>query len=76
MNALAEQNQSCKAAHPLDFLFDRATALAGRARDGDLPFIDAVDMAYSAAEWSGLVDRFGDDVVQLVLADAFLGARS
>jgi len=38
---------------------------------GQLSFIDAVDIAYSAADWSGLVDRYGDDVVQLVLADAF-----
>ena len=61
---------------PLDLLFERSCVLAERARGGTLQFIDAVDMAYSAAEWSGLVDRFGDDVVQLVLANAFLGARS
>jgi hypothetical protein len=58
---------------PLELLFERATALAERSENGSLPFIEAVDMAYSAAEWSGLVDRFGDDVVQLVLADAFVG---
>lgn len=76
MNALAQLNQICKAAaHPLDLLFERANALADRARDGSLPFIDAVDMAYSAADWSGLVDRYGDDVVQLVLADAFGGRQ-
>ena len=76
MNALARLNQSCKAVHPLDLLFERATALADRTRDGSLAFLDAVDMAYSAADWSGLVDRYGDDVVQLVLADAFREARS
>lgn len=75
MNALAEQNQSCKAVHPLDLLFERTTALADRTRDGNLAFLDAVDMAYSAADWSGLVDRYGDDVVQLVLADAFGGRQ-
>ena len=76
MNALAQLNQICKAAaHPLDLLFERANVLADRARDGSLPFIDAVDMAYSAADWSGLVDRCGDDVVQLVLADAFGGRQ-
>jgi len=58
---------------PLDILFERSCVLADRARDGSLQFIEGVDMAYSAAEWSGLVDRFGDDVVQLVLADAFGG---
>jgi hypothetical protein len=61
---------------PLDVLFERSCILADRVRDGSLQLIDAVDMAYSAAEWSGLVDRFGDDVVQLVLADAFTGAWS
>ena len=53
MNALAQRNQHCKIVHPLDMLFERATALADRARDGGLPFIDAVDMANSAADWSG-----------------------
>jgi len=33
--------------------------LAARARDGSLPFIDAVDMAYSAADMAGLVGRGG-----------------
>jgi hypothetical protein len=58
---------------PLDLLFDRASMLAQRAKDGSLPFIDAVDMAYSAADLSGLVERYGDDAVQMVLADAFGG---
>jgi hypothetical protein len=58
---------------PLDLLFDRASVLAQRAKDGSLPFIDAVDMAYSAADLSGLVERYGDDAVQMVLAEAFGG---
>jgi hypothetical protein len=75
MSAVSQLNQTCKAAHPLDLFFERITALASRAQNGSLPFIDAVDMAYSAAEWSGLVDRYGDDLVQLVLADAFGGRQ-
>ena len=63
-------------AHPLDILFKRSSVLADRIREGRLQFIDGVDMAYSAAVWSGLVDRFGDDVVQLVLAEAFTGAQT
>jgi hypothetical protein len=39
---------------------------------GTLMFIDAVDMAYSAAEWSGLTDDVGDNAVQNVLAIAFM----
>ena len=58
---------------PLDLLHERASNLAARAGAGSLPFIEAVDLAYSAATWSGLVDRYGDDVIQLVLADAFGG---
>lgn len=73
MNVLAKQNLTYKTDHPLDLLFERAIGLANRARGGSLPFLDAVDLAYSAADWSGLVDRYGDDVVQLVLADAFGG---
>ena len=37
-----------------------------------MPFIDGVDMAYSAAELAGLVCRYGDDLVQSVLALAFM----
>jgi hypothetical protein len=59
--------------HPLDLLFDRCCTLADRAKSGEVAFIDAVDMAYSAADWAGLVDRFGDYEVQAVLAIAFMG---
>ena len=37
-----------------------------------LNFIDAVDMAYDAATWSGLADAVGDDVVQETMARAFM----
>jgi len=60
---------------PLDLLFERTRVLTERVRDGNLPFIEAVDLAYSAAYWSGLVERYGDDVVQRVLADAFGGRQ-
>jgi hypothetical protein len=62
-------------ADPLDLLYERCLTLADRVLSGQLLFIDAVDMAYSAAEWSGLVDCFGEDLIQLVLADAFVGVR-
>ena len=50
----------------LDLLYERCLTLADRV---------PIDIAYSAAEWSGLVDCFGDDLIQLVLADAFVGVR-
>jgi hypothetical protein len=53
----------------------RASELADRVHDGRMSFIDAVDMAYSAAIWSGLADDIGDDAVQKVLAAAFTRVR-
>ena len=60
---------------PLDLFRERCHVLARRVAAGQLGFIDGVDMSYSAAIWSGLVDRVGDDEVQSVLAAAFMGAQ-
>ena len=60
----------------LDLLRDRCCTLADRVKSGDLPFIDAVDFAYSAADFAGLVQRHGDDEIQKVLAAAFMGVRT
>ena len=38
---------------------------------GSISFVDAVDMAYDAACWSGLADDVGDDIVQSIMALAF-----
>jgi hypothetical protein len=56
----------------LDLLYVRTCTLAERVASGELGFIDAVDMAYSAADWAGVVQRYGDDLVQAVLAEAFI----
>jgi hypothetical protein len=54
-------------------LFERrCKTLAGRVGCNQLNFIDAVDVAYDAATWSGLVDAVGDDVVQATMARAFM----
>jgi hypothetical protein len=37
-----------------------------------LPFIDAVDFAYSAADFAGLVQQHGDDEIQKIIAAAFM----
>ena len=60
---------------PLDLLFERCCTLADRVFAGELGFIDAVDMAWEAAEFAGIVGRVGPDQVQAVLAAAFVGAR-
>jgi hypothetical protein len=59
----------------LDLLMIRAGQLAELAQNGSIGFIEAVDLAYSAAIWAGLVDKYGNDVVQTILADAFIGVR-
>ena len=56
----------------LDLLFDRACVLAGRVKSGEIPFLDAVDFAYSAADFTGMVQRHGDDKIQKILAAAFM----
>jgi hypothetical protein len=63
------------AARQLEILAQRSTELAERVAAGELMFIDAVDLAYSAAVWAGLVETIGDDKVQAVLAAAFAKAR-
>jgi hypothetical protein len=50
----------------------RCQTLAHRVACNQLNFIDAVDMAYDAATWSGLADAVGDDVVQETMARAFM----
>lgn len=57
-------------------LFERrCQTLADRVGCNQLYFIDAVDMAYQAAVWSGLVDVAGDDLVQATMARAFMQVR-
>lgn len=60
---------------PLDLLYERCGTLADRVEAGELGFLDAVDLAWSAAEFAGTVDRVGPDAVQWVLACAFVGTR-
>jgi hypothetical protein len=55
----------------IELLAVRAAELAERVSRGGIGFIDAVDMAYSAAQWSGMCDEVGDDNVQRILAAAF-----
>jgi hypothetical protein len=59
----------------LEILALRSLELADRVAAGEIAFLDAVDVAYDAAVWSGLTDTVGDDVVQATLAAAFANAR-
>jgi len=60
----------------LDLFHERCCTLADRIGAGEIGFIDAVDLAYTAAQFSGLADRVGDDAVQSVMANAFVGCHS
>lgn len=60
------------AAHQLKLLAVKSSELADRVAAGQLGFVDAVDLAYSAAIWAGVVDSAGNDAVQKVLAAAFM----
>ena len=80
-------SSTAKVTRQLELFAVRCADLADRVAAGDVPFITAVDLAYSAAIWadlptaieaSGLIDTTkltGDDVVQATMAAAFANAR-
>jgi hypothetical protein len=62
----------------LALLLERSRTLAARVRVGEIEFLDAVDIAYSAAEFSNLVGRYGDASCKPRLLSrswTFLGGR-
>jgi hypothetical protein len=64
-----------RASRQLELLALRSLELADRVATGEIAFLDAVDIAYEAAAWSGLTSTVGDDIVQATLAAAFANAR-
>jgi hypothetical protein len=67
--------QAPRGAAALELLALRSLDLADQVAEGRIKFLDAVDLAYSAAEWSGLTETIGDDIVQATLAACFANAR-
>jgi hypothetical protein len=59
----------------LEILAIRSFELADRVEAGEIALLDAVDVAYDAAFWSGLIENVGNNVVQTVLHEAFVGVR-
>jgi hypothetical protein len=57
-----------RASRQLEHLALRSLELADRVAAGEIAFLDAVDVAYEAALWSGLTNTVGDDIVQATLA--------
>ena len=64
-----------RASRQLQILALRSLELADRVAVGEIAFLDAVDIAYDAAVWSGLIETVGNDIVQATLAAAFANAR-
>ncbi len=64
-----------RAARQLQILALRSLELADRVASGEIAFLDAVDVAYEAAAWSGLTSTVGDKIVQATIAAAFANAR-
>jgi hypothetical protein len=71
--AIPENTQH--AAAQLELFARRCLDLADAVAENRMAFLDAIDMAYSAAEWCGLVDDLGDDIVQATMAAAFANAK-
>jgi hypothetical protein len=69
------KNDLARASRQLEILAMRSLELADRVAAGELAFLEAVDLAYSAAVWAGLVETVGDDVIQATLAACFANAR-
>jgi hypothetical protein len=63
------------ASRQLELLALRSLELADRVAAGEIAFLDAIDIAYEAAMWSGVMETVGDDIVQATLAAAFANAR-
>jgi hypothetical protein len=72
---VSEITTRSRASYQLELLALRSLDLADRVAAGEIAFLDAVDLAYEAAVWSGLTDAVGDDIVQATLAAAFANAR-
>jgi hypothetical protein len=64
-----------RVSYRVEILALRSLELADRVAAGELGFIDGADMANSAAEWAGLPEAGGDDVVHAAPAAAFGNTR-
>jgi hypothetical protein len=72
---LTRKPSSVRTSRQLEILALRSLELADRVAAGEIAFLDAVDLAYEAATWVGLVETVGDDIVQACMAAAFANAR-
>lgn len=58
----------------LQIFYVRSLEMAERMTGGRMPLHDGVDMLHSAAEWSGLIEKYGNDRIQAIMAKAIIEA--
>ena len=73
--AVARPAAKSRAAKQLELFALRCLEIADKVAAGEIAFLDGIDLAYEAARWSGLVEKVGDDVIQMTMAAAFANAR-
>ena len=73
--AFATDHAQARASRRLELFARRCLDLADRVAEHRIAFLDAIDIAYEAATWAGLVDEVGDDVIQACMAACFANAR-
>jgi hypothetical protein len=63
------------AAKQLELFALRCLEIADRVAANEIAFLDAIDLLYEGARWGGLVESFGDDIVEATMAAGFANAR-
>jgi hypothetical protein len=58
----------------LQVFYLRSLEMAERITHGKMPMNEGVDFLYSAAQWAGLTEKYGDDEIQGILAKALIDA--
>jgi hypothetical protein len=56
----------------LEIFYLRSFEMAQRVQSGNIALNDAVDMLHSAAAWAGLIDKYGDDEIQALMAKGII----
>ena len=73
--ASVETGKLAKQKAQLEIFARRCLDLADRVAEHRIAFLDAIDVAYEAAEAAGLVDDLGDDLIQATMAACFANAK-
>jgi hypothetical protein len=72
---MSSPSAKSRATKQLELFTLRCLEIADRVATNEIAFLDAIDLLYEGARWGGLVESFGDDIVQTTMAAAFANAR-